>query len=247
MSVNEGNGKITKDNIDFYLKEFAKVFKKLNGSKMPAEIILIGGASVLVNYNFRNSTGDIDAIIKSSSVVKEAIQIIKNKYNLSNDWLNTDFEKSKSYSPKLREVSRHYKTFSNILEIRTVDAEYLVAMKLMAGRLYKHDLSDIVGIFWEQQKSNNPLKKENIEKAVNYLYGDINNLPKDSVIFMEKVLLSNNIENMFYQIVNDEKNAKQILDDFSINYPNVINRDNINNILKELVEKDNLDNSQSKK
>ncbi|MCL2810185.1 MAG: DUF6036 family nucleotidyltransferase, partial [Treponema sp.] len=93
MFINNKDNKITKDNIDFYLKEFAKEFKKLNGSKMPAEIVLIGGASVLVNYNFRNSTGDIDAIIKSSSVVKEAIQIIKDRYNLPNDWLNTDFEK----------------------------------------------------------------------------------------------------------------------------------------------------------
>jgi len=99
------NKSITKDNVDFYLKEFSKIFKKLNGSKMPAEIILIGGASVLVNYSFRKSTGDIDAIIKSSSVIKEAIQIVKDKYNLPNDWLNTDFEKSSSYSPKLREIS----------------------------------------------------------------------------------------------------------------------------------------------
>ena len=240
MFANERNGKITKDNVDFYLKEFSKVFKKLNGSKMPAEIILIGGASVLVNYNFRNSTGDIDAIIKSSSVVKEAIQIIKDRYNLPNDWLNTDFEKSPSYSPKLREISRHYKTLSKILEIRTVDAEYLVAMKLMAGRLYKHDLSDIVGIFWEQQKNNKPLKKENIENAVNYLYGSMNNLPKDSVIFIENVLACNNIENMFYQIVYDENNAKNILDNFTADYPNVINKDNINNILKKLIENDNV-------
>jgi len=238
MFTNNKNGKITKDNIDFYLKEFAKVFKKLNGSKMPAEIILVGGASILVNYNFRNSTGDIDAIIKSSSVVKEAIQIIKNKYNLSNDWLNADFEKSTSYSQKLREISKYYKTLSNILELRTVDAEYLVAMKLMAGRLYKHDLSDIVGIFWEQEKNNKPLTRENIEKAVTYLYGDINKLPKDSIVFFEKVISCNNIETMFYQTINDEKNAKNILENFSDNYPKAINKENISIILKELIEKE---------
>jgi len=102
------------------------------------------------------------------------------------------------------EISKHYKTFSNILEIRTVDAEYLVAMKLMAGRLYKHDLSDIVGIFWEQQKAGKPLLKENIEKAVTLLYGDINKLPSDSITFLEKVLSNNNIENMFYETIKGE-------------------------------------------
>ena len=46
----------TKENLDNYLKELAKEFRKLNGNKMPAEIILIGGASVLINYGFREMT-----------------------------------------------------------------------------------------------------------------------------------------------------------------------------------------------
>ena len=33
---------------------------------MSAEIILIGGASILINYGFREMTYDMDAIIKSS-------------------------------------------------------------------------------------------------------------------------------------------------------------------------------------
>ena len=36
----------TKENLDQYLKELAKEFRKRNGKSMPAEIILIGGASV---------------------------------------------------------------------------------------------------------------------------------------------------------------------------------------------------------
>ena len=39
----------TKDNIDLYLKELAKEYRKLVGKGMPAELILIGGASVLIN------------------------------------------------------------------------------------------------------------------------------------------------------------------------------------------------------
>ena len=44
----------TKENLDSYLKELAKEYRKLNGKTMPAEIILIGGPSVLANYGFRN-------------------------------------------------------------------------------------------------------------------------------------------------------------------------------------------------
>jgi len=37
---------------------------------------------------------------------------------------------------------------------------------------------------------------------------------------------------------NEEKNAKNILDNFTNNYPNVINKENINNILKKLIEEE---------
>lgn len=53
----------TKENIDTYLKEIAKEYRKQIGKKMPAELILIGGASVLINYGFRDMTTDIDALI----------------------------------------------------------------------------------------------------------------------------------------------------------------------------------------
>ena len=53
----------TKDNLDNYLKELAKEFRKINGKNMPADIILIGGASVVINYGFREMTYDMDAVI----------------------------------------------------------------------------------------------------------------------------------------------------------------------------------------
>ena len=44
----------TKENLDNCLKELAKEFRKKNGTRMLAEIILIGGASILINYGFRD-------------------------------------------------------------------------------------------------------------------------------------------------------------------------------------------------
>ena len=55
----------TKENLDNCLKELAKEFRKMNGNRVPAEIILIGGASILINYGFREMTYDMDAIIHS--------------------------------------------------------------------------------------------------------------------------------------------------------------------------------------
>ena len=142
----------TREKLDSCLKELAKEFRKRNGNRVSAEIILIGGASILINYGFREMTYDMDAIIKSSSIMKDAINVVGDRLGLPVGWLNADFVNTDSYTPRLTQYSKYYKTFSNILQIRTVSSEYLVAMKLMAGRQYKNDLSDIVGIFIEHEK-----------------------------------------------------------------------------------------------
>ena len=54
----------TKENLDLCLKELAKEHLKRNGKTMPVEIILIGRASVVINYGFRESTYDMDAVIQ---------------------------------------------------------------------------------------------------------------------------------------------------------------------------------------
>ena len=48
----------TRENLDYYLRELAKEFRKRNGKSTPAEIILVGGAAVLANYGFRDMTYD---------------------------------------------------------------------------------------------------------------------------------------------------------------------------------------------
>ena len=142
----------TKENLDRCLRELGKEFRRLNGTAMPAEITLIGGASVLANYGFRDMTYDVDAMIRASSAMKEAINRVGDRLGLPAGWLNSDFTRTKSYTPKLAEYSVYYKTFSNVLTVRTISGEYLIAMKLMSSRQYKNDISDIVGILREQKE-----------------------------------------------------------------------------------------------
>ena len=135
----------TKGNLDTYLKELAKEMKRLNGRSVHAEIVLVGGAAILTNYGFRDMTSDIDAVIHANSSMKEAINAVGDKFDLPNGWLNADFMHTGSYSSKLDEISVYYKTFGGVLDVRTISAEYLIAMKLRSGRKYKNDLSDIIG------------------------------------------------------------------------------------------------------
>ena len=222
----------TKDNLDGYLKELSKEFRKMNGSKIPAEIILIGGASVLINYGFRQMTYDMDAIIQALSSMKDAINHVGDRMGLPNGWLNTDFMKTTSYTPKLIQYSKYYKTFSNVLKIRTVSAEYLVVMKLMAGRQYKNDLSDVVGILIEQKNAEKEISLESIKRAAGELYEGYENLPELSRNFIEAVYQNSDLSALYEKIRDDEKQNKDILLEFQDDYPDVLNGDNLADILR---------------
>lgn len=227
----------TKDNLDTYLKELAKEFRKINGKTIPAEIILIGGAAILINYGFRDMTTDVDAIIHATSSMKDAINRVGDKYELPNGWLNTDFMRTGSYSPKLDEVSVHYKTFSNVLDIRTIESEYLIAMKLRSGRKYKNDLSDIIGILAEHEKKAQPITLDAINTAVKNLYGTWDEFPADSKKFIEDAIQNGNFDQIYTSTNAEEKRAKEILIEFEQDYPGVTNESNINDILKKLKER----------
>ena len=206
MSVEKG---FTKENLDYYLKELAKEFRKRNGRNTPAEIILVGGAAILANYGFREMTYNIDAVITASSAMKEAIHAVGDRLDLPNGWLNADFKSTSSYSSKLSQYSKYYRTYSNVLNIRTISAEYLVAMKLMSGRRYKKDLSDIIGILSEQERMGEPLTYRQIDCAVKNLYGGWENISKYAIQLLKAALNSENLTELFMEQEREEALSKQ--------------------------------------
>ena len=229
----------TKENLDQYLKELAKEFRKINGKNMPADIILIGGASVVINYGFREMTYDMDAVINAASSMKDAINHVGDKFNLPNGWLNTDFMKTTSYTPKIVQYSKFYRAFSNIVTFRTVTGEYLIAMKLMAGRQYKYDLSDIIGILWEHEKNKLPITIDMVKEAVNNLYDFYDKLPEPSKLFIERAISDKGYEEMYKKVRQMEVDNKDMLLQFQEDYPDAANTDNINDILAAIKKKKN--------
>ncbi len=226
-----------KENLDLYLKELGKEYRKLVGKGMPTEIILIGGAAILANYGFREMTTDVDAVIKAASSMKDAINKVGDKFNLPNGWLNADFMKTSSYTPKLSDYSVYYKEFSNVLQVRTVSAEYLIAMKLMAGRKYKNDLSDIVGILAEHEKQDKAITLEMIKTAVTNLYGGWDKLTSDSRDFIEDIMENGNFEQLYKTVSDEEKKSKETLLEFQQDYPGVTTTENVDSILSNLKKK----------
>lgn len=226
----------TKENLEGYLKELAKEYKK-RGRGMPAEMILVGGASVLINYQFRAASYDIDASYESPSIMKEAINAVGDRFGLPTGWVNDDFKKTASYTPKIVQYSEHYKTFSNVLQIRTIRAEYLVAMKLVSGRQYKKDLSDIAGIVYEQQIAGKPLSYEMIDKAVCNLYGNWDNVEDYARELLDKILACDNLQTLFIELSEDENAAKEALAEMIKKYPTVVKQNNVNDVIAATLKK----------
>lgn len=226
-----------KENLNFYLNELAKEFRKRNGKIIPAELVLIGGASVLANYGFRDMTHDMDAVIIASSAMKEAINYVGERYGLPNGWLNAEFMKTKSYSLKLVEHSVYYKTFSNVLTVRTIAGEYLIAMKLMSGRKYKNDLSDIIGILMWHEKQGTPIEYEQVEKAVIDLYGSFKRIPEESRLFIAEALKNKEYKRVYETIRNEEEKNKSIVLGVEQDYPGAASEESIEKILKAAKKK----------
>ena len=225
---------ITKENIDFYLKELAKEFRKRSGKSVPAEIILIGGASVLINYGFREVTYDMDAMISASSAMKDAINVVGDKYGLPVGWLNDDFIKTTSYSPRIISVSKYYRTYFNIVTFRTVTGAYLAEMKMMSSRQYKYDRSDVIGILWEHEKAGEPLTLEMIKKAVSELYGSYGVLADDVKEFIEHVMNEGNYEEIYTRVRRAEAENRENLIEYQNEKPGAIQPDNVNDIIAAL-------------
>ncbi len=223
-----------KENVDLYLKELGREYRKLNGKGTPAELVLIGGASVLINYGFRDMTTDIDALIHAASTMKDAINNVADRYDLPGDWLNSDFRKTSSFTFKLFEFAKYYKTFYGVMTVRLISGEYLIAMKLRAGREYKNDLSDIVGILAEHEKNGDDITMDRIEKAVDELYGGWDDFDKDAKPFIENLISKKNYERMYSQYREKELHTREKLTQFEREYPKVVTRANIKDIVKML-------------
>ena len=181
--------KFSKELLDRVFSEIAKQLKKrLVGKRFSYEIIIVGGASILLNYSFRSSTLDIDCLDVNDALMNDIINNVSEKYKLPTGWINTDFTKTNSYTPKLIQYSSFYKSYSNdSLIIRTVKDQYLIAMKMVAAREYKHDYSDIFGII----KENKDLSFEQIEKAIINLYGSTEKVSDEMINFVKTLLTSN--------------------------------------------------------
>ena len=191
-----------------YLKELAILLKKNHSQR--CELVLVGGSSILLNYTYRDSTTDIDCYDVQGILMNDLVNKITTKYDLPVGWINTDFINTDSYTEKIAYYSSYYATYSNVLEIRTVKGQYLIAMKMKSAREYKHDLSDICGIINEMNKNNEHITMDDIKKAIVDLYGSLDAVSGDMYDLVESVLSDPTIYEKMIEFENSHRiNIKQ--------------------------------------
>lgn len=123
---------MNRSQIELYLKELGL---ELEAQGAHGDIVLAGGAVMLLLIENRDTTKDIDAYINGDvTAVRQAIEKIAQKHNLSNEWLN-DGVKKFFYGTPPQEKWAEYPG----LRIYTVSPEYLLAMKAVAGRPQDND------------------------------------------------------------------------------------------------------------
>src|SRR5579863_2506958 len=124
-------------------RALSRLGQLLRERRVTGEIAVFGGAAIVLGFEFRTATQDVDAMItQGHGQVVKAQEEVGVELGLPPNWLN---EQGTSY------LSRHhdfklFKTYPSEgqfgLRVLTATGQYLLAMRLLSLRQYGHDVQD---------------------------------------------------------------------------------------------------------
>ncbi len=123
-----------------------RLLKKLNDklaeNDRTGEIYVVGGAALILEYGAARRTSDVDCMVlrEPDAVHAAAAEIMQEEAGLAPDWLNETAAAAHKIPDETDENARTSFTDSH-LTVRSASPEWLVAMKLHAGR--EHDYQDV--------------------------------------------------------------------------------------------------------
>lgn len=124
------------------LRALTALAEELEARKVRADMFMVGGGAMVVAYQARRLTRDVDAIFEPKAVVYEAAAAVGERLNLPENWLN---DSVKSYLPGTDDSAKVAFT-SHSLTVSVASARYLLAMKLLAARA-EQDEEDIRALY----------------------------------------------------------------------------------------------------
>jgi len=121
------------------LRAFHALETVLAREGIKAEIGVVGGAAMVLAFNARDATRDVDAIFAPSGSVRAAAAEVAASLDLPADWLN---DAAKGYMPA-DTLPRSIVLDLPHLSVWTPPPAYLLAMKAIAARFDSNDASDL--------------------------------------------------------------------------------------------------------
>lgn len=126
---------MTRQEIEKYLQMLGAELQK---RQTTGEIILAGGAVMLLVVQSREATKDIDAyFLTDPQIIREAARAVAQREHLLEDWLN---DAVKGFFYEARPPVQQWAEYPG-LRVYTVSLEYALAMKAIAGR--PQDVEDL--------------------------------------------------------------------------------------------------------
>lgn len=178
------NLKLDSDKIEQYLKTLGK---ELRRQKIDGELIMCGGAVMLLGYGSRDTTADIDGIFFPRTEIKRIVRDIAEKNDLPIEWLNDSVKHSKSYVRELRQNATRYKNYYN-LRVYFAKIDQMIAMKLIAFRVgASHDLEDLETLIKEYDTKIKPVTSEILENIVVSIYGNLDKLSPLAIEYIRNI------------------------------------------------------------
>ena len=110
-------------------------------------------------------------------------------------------------------------------------------MKLVSGRMYKKDMSDIIGILQEQKENGKPLNYEMIDSAMVKMYNGWDRVSDASREFITNALKMDDYSLEYQKVYENEQAVREEIEIFTKENPNQLNEDNINDIIEIALSK----------
>ena len=115
---------------------FRRLDDRLRRDRVSADIFIFGGAAMVLGFNARDSTRDVDAVWSPHGPVQRAAHEIADGLNLPRSWLN---DQASSFLPSGFSPNGTVAFEASSLRVIRAEPELMLAMKVSAFRQTDHE------------------------------------------------------------------------------------------------------------
>jgi len=113
------------------LSALSRLSDRLHEMNVVGEINIVGGTAMMLAFQVRQTTKDVDAIFAPVDAVREAARFVASDLDLPTDWLH---DAVKGFASDMGRFQVAEGIDLSNLRVQTPVPEYLLAMKVMAAR-----------------------------------------------------------------------------------------------------------------